>query len=129
MIWGNTPAWPGSLSSTEPRHRVSTNAAATSMRWLPWVLLALLALLQYRLWVGDGSLAEVWDLYQQVETQKHENRELRDRNQALEAEVVDLKQGLEAIEERAREELGMVREDETFYQIVEEPEREESARP
>jgi cell division protein FtsB len=99
------------------------------MRWLPWVLLALLALLQYRLWMGDGSLAEVWNLYQQVETQKRENRELRDRNQALEAEVVDLKQGLDAIEERAREELGMIREDETFYQIVEEPEREESARP
>ena len=129
MISGNTPAWPGSLSSTEPPRRVSANAAATSMRWLPWVLLALLALLQYRLWMGDGSLAEVWNLYQQVETQKRENRELRDRNQALEAEVVDLKQGLDAIEERAREELGMIREDETFYQIVEEPEREESARP
>ncbi len=92
------------------------------MRRLIWLLVVLLVLLQYRLWVGDGSLAEVWDLYQQVEVQKSENRELRERNQALEAEVKDLKQGLEAIEERAREELGMTRDDETFYQIIEEPE-------
>ncbi len=91
------------------------------MRWLIWLLIALLVLLQYRLWVGDGSLAEVWDLYQQVETQKAENRQLRERNQALDAEVRDLKQGLEAIEERAREELGMIRDDETFYQIIEKP--------
>ncbi len=89
------------------------------MRWLIWLLLVLLLVLQYRLWVGDGSLAEVWDLYQQVEAQKEENRLLRERNQALDAEVKDLKQGLEAIEERAREELGMIRDDEVFYQIIE----------
>ncbi len=89
------------------------------MRWLIWLLLALLLVLQYRLWVGDGSLAEVWDLYQQVEAQKEENHLLRERNQALDAEVKDLKQGLEAIEERAREELGMIRDDEVFYQIIE----------
>ena len=92
------------------------------MRVLIWLLVILLVLLQYRLWVGDGSLAEVWGLYRQVETQKAENRELRERNQALEAEVKDLKQGLGAIEERAREELGMIRDDETFYQIIQEPE-------
>ncbi len=91
------------------------------MRWLVLLLVFLLVLLQYRLWVGDGSLAEVWDLYQQVEIQKQENQRLRERNQALEAEVQDLKQGLEAIEERAREELGMIKEGETFYQIIEEP--------
>ena len=91
------------------------------MRWLVGLLVALLLLLQYRLWIGDGSLAEVWDLYQQVETQREENQRLRERNQALEAEVEDLKQGLEAIEERAREELGMIKDDETFYQIIEEP--------
>jgi cell division protein FtsB len=89
------------------------------MRWIGWLLFALLLILQYRLWVGDGSLAEVWDLYQQVEIQRDENRKLRERNQALEAEVQDLKQGLEAIEERAREELGMIKEGETFYQIIE----------
>lgn len=81
----------------------------------------LLLSLQYRLWVGDGSLAEVWDLYQQVEIQRDENQSLRERNQALEAEVQDLKQGLGAIEERAREELGMIKEGETFYQIIEPP--------
>jgi len=91
------------------------------MRWLIWLLVVLLVLLQYKLWVGDGSFAEVWDLYQQVETQRENNQQLRERNQALEAEVQDLKQGLEAIEERAREELGMVKKGETFYQIIEEP--------
>jgi len=91
------------------------------MRWLVWLLVVLLVLLQYRLWVGDGSFAEVWNLYQQVEMQREENQQLRERNQALEAEVQDLKQGLGAIEERAREELGMIKEGETFYQIIEEP--------
>ena len=91
------------------------------MRWLVGLLVVLLVLLQARLWFGDGSLADVWDLYRQVEAQQAENRQLRERNQALEAEVQDLKQGLEAIEERAREELGMIRDDETFYQIIENP--------
>ena len=91
------------------------------MRWIISLLIVLLVLLQYKLWVGDGSLAEVWDLYQQVDTQKHENQQLRERNQALEAEVQDLKQGLQAIEERAREELGMIKDEETFYQIIETP--------
>ena len=98
------------------------------MRWLIGLLIALLVLLQYKLWVGDGSLADVWNLYQQVEAQKEENRQLRERNQALEAEVADLKQGLEAIEERAREELGMVRDDETLYQIIEESRGGEGAK-
>ncbi len=91
------------------------------MRWLGWLLFVLLLSLQYRLWVGDGSLAEVWDLYQQVEVQRKENQQLQDRNQALDAEVQDLKKGLDAIEERAREELGMIKKDETFYQIIEQP--------
>lgn len=99
------------------------------MRWLLWFLVVLLVLLQYRLWVGDGSLAEVWGLYQQVEAQREENQHLRERNQALEAEVTDLKQGLDAIEERAREELGMIREGETFYQIIEEPAPNPAAQP
>ena len=91
------------------------------MRWLLWLLVVLLVLLQYRLWVGDGSLAEVWSLYQQVEAQRAENQRLLERNQALEAEVKDLKQGLDAIEERAREELGMIKKGESFYQIIDEP--------
>ena len=91
------------------------------MRWLVWLLVVLFVLLQYELWVGDGSLAEVWDLYRQVEMQKEENQQLQERNQALEAEVQDLKKGLESIEERAREELGMIKDGETFYQIIEDP--------
>jgi cell division protein FtsB len=91
------------------------------MRWLIWLLVVLFVLLQYKLWMGDGSLAEVWDLYRQTELQKQENQRLQERNQALEAEVEDLKQGLDSIEERAREELGMIRDDETFYQIIEDP--------
>ena len=83
------------------------------------VLLLLLVYLQYRLWFGDGSLQEVWQLHREVEAQREENLQLRERNDALDAEVLDLQQGLDAIEERAREDLGMVKEGETFYQIVE----------
>ncbi len=83
------------------------------------LLIAVLLLLQYRLWVGDGSLAEVWQLRREIAAQEAENQRLRERNRVLEAEVQDLKKGFKAIEERARSELGMIRENETFYQIVE----------
>jgi len=83
------------------------------------VLLLLLVYLQYRLWFGDGSLQEVWQLHREVEAQRAENLQLRERNDALDAEVLDLQQGLDAIEERAREDLGMIKEGETFYQVVE----------
>ncbi|MGH8504167.1 MAG: cell division protein FtsB [Gammaproteobacteria bacterium] len=87
---------------------------------LGFSLLGLLfVVLQYQLWVGDGSQAEVWDLQRAIEAQRQENAELRERNQALAAEVKDLKTAQEAIEERARLELGMIREGETFYRIVE----------
>ena len=94
------------------------------MKWLTPTLLALFIVLQFVLWFGDGSLGEVWRLRQQVDTQRKENETLRERNAALEAEVRDLKQGLEAIEERARNELGMVKKGEKFYQIIEEPKGE-----
>ena len=84
-------------------------------------LVLLLLLLQYRLWVGDGSVAEVWELKQAINVQREGNELLRERNRALEAEVNDLKAGLDAIEERARLELGMIKEGETFYRIVERP--------
>lgn len=90
------------------------------MKIIVAVLVLLLAFLQYRLWVGDGSLAEVRQLKQAIVAQEKENKLLAERNRALEAEVRDLKQGLEAIEERARSELGMIRKNETFFQIVEE---------
>ena len=89
------------------------------MRKLIALLLLLLVYLQYRLWLGDGSLQEVWELHREVEAQRAENLQLRERNAALEAEVRDLQQGLDAIEEHAREDLGMVKEGETFYQLVE----------
>lgn len=88
-------------------------------RWLTILLIALLLGLQYKLWVGEGSLAEIWSLHQAGEVQREENARLKERNAALEAEVQDLKQGLDAVEERARSELGMIKDGETFYQIVE----------
>lgn len=89
------------------------------MKKLLLLLLLLLLYLQYQLWIGDGSLQDVWELHKEVELQRQENIELRERNAALEAEVTDLQQGLDAIEEHAREDLGMVKEGETFYQVVE----------
>ncbi len=79
----------------------------------------LLALLQFRLWLGDGGLLEVFRFARAVEVQKQENARLRERNRLLLAEVKDFKEGLAAVEERARSELGMIKEGEIFYQIVE----------
>jgi len=90
------------------------------MKLLIAILVLLLAVLQYQLWMGERGLSDVWRLHKTVEAQEQENQRLKDRNQALAAEVKDLKQGLEAIEERARSELGMVKKGETFYQVVEE---------
>ena len=90
-----------------------------SMKKLIILLMLLLLYLQYKLWFGEGSLQDVWELHQEVEFQRQENIELRERNAALDAEVQDLQQGLDAIEEHAREDLGMVKEGETFYQVVE----------
>ncbi|MBD3669255.1 MAG: cell division protein FtsB [Gammaproteobacteria bacterium] len=94
------------------------------MRGLMAALIVLLVLLQYRLWFGDGSLLEVWQLQNQIEEQRAENDKLRERNAALEAEVKDLKQGLEAIEERARSELGLIKKGETFYQVIDEDDKQ-----
>lgn len=91
------------------------------MRTIRNILVGLLLVLQYPLWFGNGSAAAVWRLHQQVKAQKIENEHLTERNQALIAEVIDLKHGLDAIEERARTELGMVRQGETFFQVVEPP--------
>ena len=88
------------------------------MRVLIAILVVMLMVLQYRLWVGEGSLEEVHRLHREIAAQKAVLERLERRNRALQAEVSDLKQGLDAIEERARSELGMIRKDETFYQIV-----------
>ena len=79
------------------------------MKKLVILLLLLLVYLQYKLWFGEGSLQDVWELHQAVEQQREENLQLRERNDALDAEVLDLQQGLDAIEEHAREDLGMVK--------------------
>jgi cell division protein FtsB len=89
------------------------------LRWVALVLLILLIALQVHLWTGQGGLREVWRLEQSVATQKAENARLKKRNETLSAEVEDLKHGEEAIEERARSELGLLKPGETFYQVVE----------
>ncbi|MBI2399414.1 MAG: cell division protein FtsB [Xanthomonadales bacterium] len=88
-------------------------------RWLVLGLIALLIGLQGKLWFGQGGRPEVRHLQERVATQRRENAELRKRNDALAAEVEDLKSGTEAIEERARSELGMIKPGEVFYQVVE----------
>ena len=88
------------------------------MRALAAVLAGLILALQYPLWIGKGGWLKVRSLDQQVAAQQAVNAGLRARNDALDAEVRDLKEGTEAIEERARSELGMIRKDEVFFQIV-----------
>jgi cell division protein FtsB len=83
------------------------------------ILLLLILLLQIKLWEGQGSWPETQALHKQVNSQRAENARLKARNDALSAEVADLKSGESAIEERARSELGMVKPGETFYRVVE----------
>ena len=88
------------------------------MKPLAYVLAGLLIALQYPLWLGKGSWTRVWDLDRQLVAQRADNAQKKARNDALDVEVRDLKEGLEAVEERARLELGMIKRDETFYQVV-----------
>ena len=88
------------------------------MRILSIVFAALIVLLQYPLWLGKGGWLRVWEIDRQVKAQKESNKQLRARNDALDAEVGDLKQGFDAVEERARYELGMIRQDEIFFHVM-----------
>ena len=92
-------------------------------RWkpVPLVLALLLATLQWRLWIGQGSIAELVALDRQIGDYTHANDELRERNRRLEVEVAEFRSGFDSVEEMAREELGLVRRDETFYVVVERP--------
>ena len=90
------------------------------MRAITLVLLLILAVLQYRLWVGQGSIAEVFSLKRQIATQQQENERLYKRNALLAAEVVELQQGYETVEQQARMELGMIRQGETLFILLEE---------
>ena len=88
------------------------------MKAIGAALAILFVLLQFKLWFGEGSMKDVWTLDDAIAVQAAENAQLKERNQTLAAEVADLKQGYEAIEERARYDLGMIKEGETFYQVV-----------
>jgi len=88
------------------------------VRALLAILLLVLVALQLKMWFGEGGYRDVQRLAERVEQQALENEALAQRNRELQAEVEDLRQGLEAIEERARSELGLIKEDEQFYQVV-----------
>jgi cell division protein FtsB len=88
------------------------------MRIIALSLVAIVLLLQYRLWVSDSGMREVWQLRREVAAQQDVNEQLKDRNRTLTAEVQDLKKGKSAIEERARTDLGMVGSNETFFQVA-----------
>jgi cell division protein FtsB len=87
------------------------------MNWSTLILLLIIALLQYPLWLGKGGWIRVWEYERQVQAQRDVNQKLEQRNAALDAEVRDLKAGYEAIEERARYELGMIKDGEVFVQV------------
>ena len=91
------------------------------MKALTLIFVVLIALLQYPLWLGKGSWLRVWRVNQQVTQKKEKNSVYKQRNDTLRAEVRDLKQGNDAVEERARSELGMIKSDEVFYQVIDQP--------
>jgi cell division protein FtsB len=88
------------------------------MKILIAVLILVLIGLQYKLWFGDGSLSEVVQLSQELDVQKQKLQELEQRNKILEAQVLDLQNGLDAFEEKARNDLGMIKQGETFIQLI-----------
>lgn len=88
------------------------------MRLLIVTLIVVFLMLQYRLWFGDGSLSEVVKLSRELELQKQKLKQLEEKNRRLEAQVLDLQNGFDAYEEKARNDLGMIKKDETFFQIV-----------
>jgi len=90
---------------------------------IAFVLLFLFIWLQYKIWLQEGGLPEVVELQQEVESVKTEVKKLQERNLSLDAEVQDLKKGLDAIEERARSEMGMISEGEVYYQVIGEPDK------
>ena len=99
------------------------------MKALTLIFVILIALLQYPLWLGKGSWLRVWDLSRQLATQQEKNSALKARNETLDAEVRDLKSGRAAIEERARSELGMIKQDEVFYQVLDNSTSAQSVQP
>ena len=96
----------------------SAGASVGNVKYLTFALAGLIALLQYPMWLGKGGWLRVWDTDRQLQAHQDINRKLQVRNGALDAEVRDLKQGLDAVEERARSELGMIRQDEIFFHVM-----------
>ncbi len=96
------------------------------MKIIASVLLVLLIWLQYKIWLQDGGIPEVIQLQNEVEEVKTEVQQLQERNSSLDAEVKDLKKGLDAIEERARSEMGMIKKGEVYYQVIE-PDKDSSS--
>ncbi|MFT4993266.1 MAG: cell division protein FtsB [Paraglaciecola sp.] len=88
------------------------------MKWVTVILITLLSLLQYRLWFGKHSVPDYLVMEQEVTEQSQQNANLTQRNSLLKADIRDLKIGLEAVEERARNELGLIKQGETFYRIL-----------
>lgn len=101
----------------------------SDLKALTLIFVILIALLQYPLWLGKGSWLRVWDLSRQLATQQEKNSALKARNETLDAEVRDLKSGSAAIEERARSELGMIKQDEVFYQVLDNSAHAQSVQP
>jgi len=89
------------------------------LRVLLIILVFLFAHLQYKLWISEGKIQDLWALEQRIETLQKDNKALQQRNKALQAEVENLKTGLDVVEEKARQELGLVGKEETFFQFIE----------
>ncbi len=105
-----------------------THLSSYIVKALIAILTVLLILLQIKLWTGHGSVPKVWELQNALEMKRQEKKRMIERNQVLEAEVSDLKSGLEAVEERARLELGMIKKGETFFQVIEPPRESKAGR-
>lgn len=99
------------------------------LKWLALILIALLIGLQIKLWIGDGGMRDLRAIRARVAEQKAENAKLQQRNEALHADVEDLKQGRDAVEARARSQLGLIKPGEVFYQVVNPPTGATSAAP
>ena len=97
------------------------------MKIIALILLVLLIWLQYKIWLQDGGIPEVLQLQKEVDIEQSEVKKLQERNQSLDAEVKDLKKGLDAIEERARSEMGMIKKGEVYYQVIESEKSKSSA--
>src|SRR5580693_6261022 len=110
-IWATWRATPAAA------HSINSSDLAPTLRTVAIIFALLILALQYPMWLGKGGWLQVRELNAQVAAQRRANAELKARNQALDAEVRDLKQGYEAIEERARSDLGMLRQDEIFFQL------------